>query len=217
MASLFKDFNPFEALGSNQKGFVGGGASRGDLIAFHYPNSLAKKRNIIHDPYPLVIITDVWPTVIRGINLHYLTFPYIKHVLNPNCGNSGFSYSNIKADKYIAGAFRMYYRQGVRQPRKMDCEWLLKLLGAVRRWSPDEIDKVKQDVRNQIQKRLQVKADELTAQDRYRLNQKAEQVRSTVQGGVDRNLMTPQQYGVGQNPANFQPPQGGDFSTDELQ
>jgi len=213
MASLFKDFNPFETLASNQHGFVGGGASRGDLIAFHYPHSWAKKPNIIHDPYPLVIVTDVWPKVIRGVNLHYLTFPYIRHILEPNCGNKGFTYSNIRADKYIASAFRMYYRQGVNKPRKLDCAWLMQLLGAVRRWSPDEIDRVRQDVRNQIQQRLQIKADQLSSQDKYRLGQKAEDVRGVVQGGVDRGLMNPQEYGVGQRPANFKLPPEGQYST----
>lgn len=191
MASLFKDFNPFENLPANKQGFVGGGTSRGDLITFHYPFSLAVKPNIIHDPYPLVIITDVWPNAIRGVNLHYLTFPYIKNILTPNCGNKNFSYSNIRADRYIASAFRMYYRKGVKQPKKLDCEWLMQLLGTVRRWSPDEIEKVRQDVRNQIQNKLQVKANELSAKDRYRLNQKAEQVRGVIQGGVDRNIINP--------------------------
>lgn len=212
MAKLFTGFNPFETLASNQHGYVGQGASRGDLITFHYPRSYAKKPNIIHDPYPLVILTDVWTTAIRGVNLHYLTFPYIRHILEPNCGNSGFSYSNIRADKYIASAFRMYYRQGVLKPKKLDCSWLMQLLGAVRRWSPDEIDRVRQDVRNQIQQRLQVKADELSAQDRYRLGQKAEQVRSVIQGGAERGLMNPQER-TGLRPANLDLPPEGQFST----
>ena len=213
MASLFNDFNPFGNLASNQYGFVGGGATRGDLIAFHYPFSLAKRPNIIHDPYPLVIVTDVWPSMIRGVNLHYLTFPYIRQILNPNCGNNNFTYSNIRADKYIASAFRVYYRQGVKQPKKMDCAWLLQLLGAVRKWSPDDIERVRQDISKQIQDRLRVKADELTARDRYRLNQKAEQVRGVMQGGVERGLMNPQEFGVGQRPANFKLPPEGPFST----
>lgn len=213
MASLFQNFNPFDRLATNQKGFVGGGTTRGDLIAFHYPFSWAKKPNIIHDPYPLVIITDVWPSIIRGVNLHYLTFPYIRSILEPNCGNGNFVYSNIRADKYIASAFRVYYRQGVHNPKKLDCEFLLKVLSSVRRWSPDEIDRIKQDIRNQIQQRLQIKANEMTSKDNYRLNQKAEQVRSTIQGGVDRNLMNPQEYGVGLNPANMQLPASGPYST----
>jgi len=214
VSSLFSSFNPFQQLASNQFGFVGGGTSRGDLITFNYPHSWARKPNVIHDPYPLVIVTDVWPQHLRGVNLHYLTFPYIKNILQPNCGNKGFTYSNIRADKYVAGAFRMYYRQGIRQPKKLDCSWLLQLMGAVRKWSPDEIDRVRQQIREQIQQRLQVKSDELSAQDRYRIGQKAEQVRQAVQGGVDRNLIYPQQYGVGQRPANMQLPPGGQFSTD---
>jgi len=200
MASLFNSFNPFQNLGSNQRGFVGGATSRGDLMTFNYPYSWAIKPNIIHDPYPLVIVTDVWPQHIRGVNLHYLTFPYIKSILTPNCGNRGFTYSNIRADKYVANAFRMYYRKGIHQPKKMDCAWLLEMLSGIRRWSPDEIERIREQIREQIQKRLQVKADQLSAQDRYRIGQKAEQVRQAVQGGQDRGLTYPQQ-GVGLNPS----------------
>lgn len=213
MASLFKDFNPFETVASNQHGMSGTGTSRGDLITFHYPYSMAQVPNVIHDPYPLVILTDVWPSAIRGVNLHYLTFPYISHILKPNCGNKGFTYSNIRADNYITGAFRMYYRAGVRNPRRLDCSWLLELLGAVRSWTPDDLEGIRQEIRTQIQKRLQIKANQMSSKDRYRVGQKAEQVRSTVQGGVDRGLMRPQQYGIGKNPANFQLPPDGPFSS----
>ena len=174
--------------------------ARGSLIAFHYPVSYAQPPNIIHDLYPLVIITDIWPNHIRGVNLHYLTFPYIKNILQGNCGNKTFSYFHIKADRYIAQAFRMYYRIGMSQVKLMDCAFLLNLLGGIKQWSESEIETVKQQIRQQIQKQLQAKADELTKASQQpqftppqnrQMTQKAADIQSALQGGVTRGLERP--------------------------
>lgn len=159
---IFQDYNPFARIASNQYGMVGKSPSRGSLIAFHYPVSHAIRPNVIHDPYPLVILTDVWPMAIRGVNLHYLTFPYIKNILQGNCGNQGYSYFHVKGDSYIAQAFRMYYRIGMSQVKIMDCNFLLNLLGGIKSWSESEIEAVKQQISQQIRQQLQVKADQLT-------------------------------------------------------
>lgn len=224
MAGLFTDFfNPFERVASNQNGMVGKSVSRGSLISFNYPNSLAINPNIIHDPYPLVIITDVWPSMLRGVNLHYLTFPYIKHVLQGNCGNSGYSYYNVKADKYIANAFRVYYRQGMSLVKKMDCDFLLNLMGAVRSWSPSEMNAVRQAIKQQIQNQLQAKAKDLADLDlqlnksqQEQVRQKSVDMQNAIQGGAIRNLIYPQEHQIGQAPANKPLPEGGQYSTDNM-
>jgi hypothetical protein len=51
---------------------------RGSLITFNY---IFHKSG--HDPYPVVLVTDIWPNYIRGINLNYLTFPTIKKMVFP--------------------------------------------------------------------------------------------------------------------------------------
>jgi hypothetical protein len=101
VAGLFQDWNPFERVASNQHGFQANTLGRGSLIAFNYPISHAQRPNVIHDPYPLLIVTDIWPQYVRGVNLHYLTFPYIKRVLTSNCNNRTFSYYNVRPDKYL--------------------------------------------------------------------------------------------------------------------
>ena len=106
MAGLFQDYNPIQRVASNQHGMSSKSITRGSLISFSYPQSMAVTPNVIHDPYPMVIVTDIWPNYVRGLNLHYLTFPYIKKILTQHGGNAGFSYSNIKPDKYMANAFR---------------------------------------------------------------------------------------------------------------
>jgi hypothetical protein len=121
--------------------------TKGSLVSFNY--TFHKPG---HDPYPLVLITDIWQNYIRGVNLHYLTFPDIKRLLQPNCNNLGFSYSNIKGDEYIVSAFRQYKRRGIRQIRKLDCAFLLNVLASVRSLNPSEVDAIRRSVREQIQR-----------------------------------------------------------------
>lgn len=196
---LFEDFNPLARVASNQHGPSVAKISRGTLIAFQYPMSYAKEPYSIHDPYPMVIVTDIWPTFVRGVNLHYLTFPYIKRILQGHCENRGFSYAAVKPDTYIAGAFRMYHRMGMRQVKRMDCSWLMDLLGAVRSFSESELQKLQEQIQAQIQARLQAKADELTSYEDFRnsllksqqqsFDNKVGEVRNVLTGGVNRDLV----------------------------
>ena len=79
---LFSDFNPLQKVAANQYGMgAASGITRGSLVSFQYPRSFAMIPNVIHDPYPMVILTDIWPQYIRGVNLHYLTFPYVKKLI----------------------------------------------------------------------------------------------------------------------------------------
>lgn len=197
MAALFQDFNPFERAPVNQYG--SGGITRGSLISFHYPKSFSMDPNVIHDPKPMVIITDVWPQHIRGLNLHYLTFPYIKRILENFGGNTGFSYLNIKPDRYLANAFRMYARVGVLRPKRLDTEWLKGLLLAVRSFDPGEIEKIKLNIQKQIQQRLQVKANELTSYEEWRKSMSM----------MQQNQLQNQTNNIFQNlTGNFNQPQG---------
>lgn len=156
--TLFRDLNPFGPAASPA---VSGMLARGSLVAFRYPASRARRPTMIHDPYPLVIVTDVWPTAIRGVNLHYLTFPYIRRLLSQNCGNPSYSYFQVRADAFLAQAFRMYYRNGMMQVRVMDCSFIQRLMTGIRSWSESEIEHVKTEIRAQIGRKLQMKASEL--------------------------------------------------------
>lgn len=154
--------------------------------------------NVIHDPYPMVIITDIWPKYIRGVNLHYLTFPYVKRLLT-NFGGKSFSYFNIRSDKYMANAFRMYVRMGVQQPKRLDTQWLLSVLSSVRSFDPGELEKIRQSIQKQIQQRLQVKADQLKAYEEWRrgmsqsqqrqLRGKVHEAQGIITGGMERGLI----------------------------
>jgi hypothetical protein len=162
MASVFENYNPMGLF--NPIAGQGTQVGRGSLISFSYPMSMSREQNIIHDPTPMVIISDVKPTYIRGVNLHYLTVPYVKTFLIRNSRNPNFNYAtSIKPDKYLADSFRMYYFGGMKQKRKLDMTFLMQILTAVRNFSPTELQRIRNELKQQIQQRLQVKATELNA------------------------------------------------------
>lgn len=209
MAGLFDDFDPLRRIATNQYGVAGRTITKGSLISFQYPKSFATIPNVIHDPRPMLIVTDVWPPYIRGVNLHYLTYPYIKKLLQTWGGNQSFSYSNIKPDKYVALAFRMYYLKGIMRPKRLDSEWLNVVLQSARAFDSGEVEKIRSVIEQQIQSRLQIKASELTAyEQRLRemqmsnktFNRKVTGVQDALTGGLQRNLVIPDpSFGLQQN------------------
>lgn len=211
MAGLFTEFDPIRNVAANQYGTSWGTLTKGSLISFEYPRSFATIPNIIHDTRPMLIITDIWsPNYLRGLNLHYLTFNYVKKILQTYSGNQNFSYANIKPDAYMATAFRMYNLKGVIRPKRLDSEWLKTVLTSVRSFDAGELEKIRSTIEKQIQARLQAKANELTAYEEYLKNlNKAQQaqfnlrstgVQEALTGGVQRNLINPQPNNTGQQP-----------------
>lgn len=132
------------------------GIQRGDLISFNYGSWQ-------NDPYPLVIIADVQPGVkVRGLNLHYLTFPYIRNLLQLACVNRGFSYSNFKNDSYITSAFRSYKWLNIRTIKKLDCQFLLNVMAVARSFDPARVESIREVVREQLQRATNQGAEELS-------------------------------------------------------
>lgn len=149
--SILKLFNVVNNVQNNV-------VKKGDLVSFNYVNWK-------HDPYPLVIVTDLTPgNRLRGVNLHYLTFNYIRKLLSVGCGNMAFSYANVKSDEYIHQAFRVYKWQGIRQIRKFDCSFLLNLMATMRSLDPYQVEAIRKSVQEQIQQQLNPTADQLVGQ-----------------------------------------------------
>jgi hypothetical protein len=202
MAGLFSDFQPIRRVASNQYGTAWRTLTKGSLISFEYPKSFAMIPNIIHDPRPMLIITDIFsPNYIRGLNLHYLTFNYVKRILQAHSGNASFSYSNIRPDNYMVTAFRMYNLKGVIRPKRLDSEWLKTVLASVRTFDIGELEKIRSTIEQQIQSRLQVRANELTAYEEYikglnrsqksQFQTRVSGVEDALTGGIQRNLVYP--------------------------
>lgn len=123
----------------------GGYLNKGDLISFNYIFHKAG-----HDPYPNVIITDTSSFYVRGLNIHYLTFPYIKNLLQVNCNNKGFSYKAIKDNSYLVSSFRQYKKIGMRGIKKLDCNFLLNLMGSIRAVTPNEVEAIRKNINDQL-------------------------------------------------------------------
>lgn len=116
-----------------------------------------------HDQAPLIMMTGVWAKTghIAGVNLHYLTFPYVKWMIQHYCGHADFSWQAIKGDKYIANAFRCYKRSGLRLVRGIDCDFLKTILNSLRSFDPEEIEAMRKEVNKQLQQKMNPKADDL--------------------------------------------------------
>jgi len=160
LQNLFKSIGmPFQKFrGANQFGPNLQTVGKGSLIKFYYTG--IPGRSIIHDRNPVVILYSMKgkgsdTSVIRGVNIRYLTFPYIKHLLSPNinstnCDNPSISYDNIKGDKYITDAFRSYKRVGIKRLRKLDCNFINSVLSGMRSFNPNEVEEMRNYVRTAL-------------------------------------------------------------------
>ena len=117
--------------------------SKGSLITFRYSFW-------IHDPVPLVIVTDFAPGMrLRGVNLHYLTFPYVRNLMSRL--SAGISYQSIKGDAYISSSFRTYKWAGISQVKIFDSQFVLKMMATARTFDPYQIHAIRQSVEQQLQ------------------------------------------------------------------
>lgn len=129
----------FQSITQNPEGIV----KKGSIIAFSY---VGQTRHRIHDPVPLIIVSDIFTDILRGINLHYLTLPYVKSLVTAHANNANFSFRFISNDPYIVGAFRSYKRNGISQLRMLDANFLKNLLTVVRALAPGEIDQMREQI-----------------------------------------------------------------------
>lgn len=128
---------------------------KGSLATFQY---LRWK----HDPRPLILCSSIYHDgKIAGINLHYLTFKYIRYLLKMYCGKS-FSYQLIRGNNYIKNAFRTYKRLGVAGVKVIDCQFLLSVLGSIRSFNPNEIEKMRQEIQRQLRQKVNPTAEDMT-------------------------------------------------------
>jgi hypothetical protein len=122
---------------------------KGSLINFTYLFAKAG-----HPLSPMVLVTDVMPLYIRGVNLQYLTPAYIQRLLDKRfmngCNNPRFSYFNIKNDAFVSAAFRQYKRQGIANLKQFDCAFLSSLITAMKKIDINEIYQMQKQVNEQI-------------------------------------------------------------------
>jgi len=147
---------PYRHIAANQYGPSVKTVGKGSLVYFNY-------LFWIHDPYPLVIIANIDSQYVHGVNLHYLTFPYIKHILQPHCDGGDFSYRHIRnnniqyRDEYIPKAFRTYKRSGIRSLKALDCSFILNVLASTRGIDPAEVEQIRTMIKQQIQQQMRAR------------------------------------------------------------
>jgi hypothetical protein len=131
--------------------------AKGSLVTFRYSFW-------VHDPVPLVIVNDFASGYrMRGINLHYLTFPYVRNLVS-RLGSGGFSYQSIKGDAYISSSFRTYKWAGISQVKIFDSQFVLKMMAVSRTFDPYQIRAIRQSVEQQLQQQTLPKAEETVEQ-----------------------------------------------------
>lgn len=136
----------------------GAALTSGTLVTFQY-------KFFKTDPYPLVIISrSANGSFIKGVNLHYLTFNYIKNILQAYAGNTSFSWSQIKLNSYLSDAFRHYKWDGVQWQtfRALDAQLIVKVANMVRSVDPGEIRAIKNTIQQQVNQQMNVTADQLS-------------------------------------------------------
>lgn len=135
--------------------------NNGTLVTFQY-------KFFKTDPYPLVILARVEQgELIKGVNLHYLTFNYIKNVLQAHAGNSSFSWQHhVKLDNYLSNAYRHYKWSGIAMQtfRILDAQLIVKVANMVRSIDPNEVRAIKQSIREQMQQQMNITADQLSGE-----------------------------------------------------
>ena len=60
------------------------------------------------------------------------------------------SYQTIKADKFVTSAFRQYKKNGIRSLKKLDCDFVLNLLGSSRALTPTEVEAIRNTINTQM-------------------------------------------------------------------
>ncbi len=119
--------------------------AKGSIITFNY---VGQTRHRIHDPQPLVIVCDIFSDMVRAVNLHYMTLPYVKNIVSTYANNPQFSFRFISGDSYIVGAFRSYKIRGISQIKMLDAGFLQNLLKVTRSLEPGEIEQMRSQVKD---------------------------------------------------------------------
>lgn len=128
--------NLVEPIGPANSGSI----VNGQVLSFHYSH-------FDHDPYPVIISTGpMTHGRIGGLNLHYLTFPVFRALLNSWGGNPAFNYFIIKNQIVIKNAFRSYKIAGINNIKKVHYKAILEVMSINRNFSPQEMLEIQQAV-----------------------------------------------------------------------
>lgn len=151
----------------------------GSLVSFKY--NFYK-----HDPSPLILVAKIdGEGTLHGINLHYLTFKFIKKLISLYCGKS-FAYSYIRNNYFIKNSYRSYKKQGRKNVQVLDCEFLNKVLGSVKSFKPTELESIRKSIQQQLNEKTNPKASDLAGT--YQNIITKQQANNKIEGKIDGRL-----------------------------
>lgn len=121
-------------------------AQKGAIITFRYIGQAGRS---IHDPYPMVIITDIFIDMIRGVNLHYLPLQQVMRTMQDNnmAGNVNMSFRNVSANSLVY-AFRSYKKSGISNQKLLDIDYLKNLLTVSQALNIGEMEMIRKQIRD---------------------------------------------------------------------
>ncbi len=112
-----------------------------------------------HDPYPVVLTTmsQLSQGKVFGLNLHYLTFPIYRALLNQWAGNIAFNYYIIKQQPIIRQSFRSYKIEAIKNIKRINWQAIIQALSIIRNYSPQEM----LDIQNMVDAQVASKQPEI--------------------------------------------------------
>jgi hypothetical protein len=125
---------------------VEGSVQPGMLIWFPYTQAK-------NDMSPLIVVAKAERGhLLKGVNLHYLTFPYIRRVLLGSGGNPSFSYYNIRSDRYIVNAYRSYTWSAVlwNRAKIFDSKFIIQTISTMKTMDPLQLRAIRMDIESQL-------------------------------------------------------------------
>jgi len=128
----------------------------GSIIQFGY--DFAK-----HDRTPLVILTENNAQEFKGLNLHYILPDPLLQIVSPfgmnACNNPRFSWQTVKYNPYIKKAFRIYKKNGVKNLRLLDCDYLKRIITASRKLNLQDLTALRSAIDAQLRQTNQNAGD----------------------------------------------------------
>ena len=66
------------------------------------------------------------------------------------CDNQQMTYQYIKGNGYIVSAFRQYKKAGIQSLKKLNCDFIMKAMTVSKSFNPNEIEAIRNNIREQI-------------------------------------------------------------------
>jgi hypothetical protein len=133
------------------------GVRKGSLINFEY--TFWRR-----DQSPLVVVSNEFADgKLWGVNLHYLTMPYMKKIMALSANNPAFSYLSISNDAYMKKAFRSYKWTGIKNLSISEHgKKLASIISMARSYDPAEVEIMRRRIKEQFGQQMNPKASQMT-------------------------------------------------------